>query len=123
MRKILGLKKTIPLRRRLRRNQTPAEKLFWSKILNKQFKGLKFIKQHGIDRYIVDFCCRSKKIIIEIDGDSHATNQGIKIDKERTRFLESLGYRIIRYNNRDVLNNIEGVFADLSEKTSSQSPP
>jgi very-short-patch-repair endonuclease len=116
---VLGLKRTIPLRRTLRRNQTPAEKIFWSKISNKQFHGLKFVKQHGIGKYIVDFCCRSKKMIIEIDGDSHATTDGIKSDIERSEYLKTLGYRIIRYNNRDVLNNIDGVFEDLGQQTSS----
>lgn len=120
----LGLRRTIPLRRKLRRDPTPAEKLFWSQIANRQFLGFKFVKQHGIGKYIVDFCCRSLMLVIEIDGDSHFIGDNIKADLERTKYLKSLGYNIIRYNNDDVLSNIDGVFEDLKRKlTSSQSPP
>ncbi len=112
----LGLRKTIPLRRKLRRDLTPAEKLFWSYVANKQFLGLKFIKQHGIGSYIVDFCCRSKMVIVEIDGDSHFIDSNLEADHKRTQYLESLGYKVIRYNNDEVLNNIDGVFEDLKTK-------
>ncbi|OGE77979.1 MAG: hypothetical protein A2751_01915 [Candidatus Doudnabacteria bacterium RIFCSPHIGHO2_01_FULL_46_14] len=95
---------------------TPAEKLFWSKIANRQFSNLKFRKQHGIGNYIVDFYCPEKKLIIEIDGDSHADS---KTDPARSKYLENLGYEIARYNNRDVLYNIDGVFEDLLTKLSS----
>ncbi len=89
---------------------TSAEKLFWSKVAQRQFANLKFRKQHGIGNYIVDFYCPGKKLIIEIDGDSHANS---KTDPIRSDFLAHLGYKILRYNNRDVLYNIEGVFQDL----------
>jgi very-short-patch-repair endonuclease len=112
----LGFTKTIPLRRKLRRDPTPAEKLFWSKVANRTFYGLKFVKQHGIGNYIVDFCCRSLNLIIEIDGDSHFTPEGLKSDQVRTKHLESFGYKIIRYNNLEVLNNIDGVFEDLKRQ-------
>ena len=106
-----GFRKTIKLRRKSRRNPTPAEKKFWAIVANGQFHNLKFRKQHGIGNYIVDFCYPAEKLIIEIDGDIHAT--GI-----RTKYLKSLGYKIIRYNNSDVLNNTDGVFQDLSKKLS-----
>lgn len=112
----LGLRKTIPLRRKLRRDPTPAEKLFWAQVANRQFLGLKFIKQHGIGNYIVDFCCRALMLVVEIDGDTHGTDEGKVKDKIRSNYLESLGYKIIRYNNDDVLNNIDGVFEDLKSK-------
>ena len=113
----LGLRSTISFRRKLRKDPTPAEKIFWSHVANRQFKGLKFVKQHGIGSYIVDFCCRSLMLVIEIDGDSHATFAEAA-DKIRTKYLESLGYTVIRYNNDDVLNNIDGVFQDLEIKLS-----
>lgn len=114
-----GFRKTITFRRELRHNFTPAEILFWSKIAGKQFLNLKFRKQHGIGPYVVDFYCPQKKLIIEIDGDSHASREGVESDIQRTKYLKSLAYQIVRYANRDVLNNIEGVFEDLSKKVSS----
>jgi very-short-patch-repair endonuclease len=116
MYKQLGFKKTIPTRRQFRKDPTPPEKLFWDQISNKKFLRLKFVRQHGIGPYIVDFCCRSLGLIIEIDGDSHFTKTGVVSDKERTEYLEALGYIICRYNNNDVLNNIDGVFLDLKAK-------
>jgi len=113
-----GFRKTIPLRRALRHSVTPAEKLFWSKVANRQFQNLRFRKQHGIGNYIVDFYCPKLKLIVEIDGDTHATEINVKADKKRAKYLESLGYKVIRYQNRDVLNNTQGVFEDFSEKTS-----
>ncbi len=117
MHRTIGFRKTIPIRRQLRRNLTAPEKVFWEQIANRQFQDLKFVKQHGIGPYIVDFCCRALMLIIEIDGDSHATNFGISQDKVRTGYLENLGYKIIRYNNHDVINNLDGVFQDLKSKT------
>jgi len=89
---------------------TPAEKLFWSKAANKQFSNIKFRKQHGIGNYVVDFYCAEKKLIIEIDGDSHADS---RTDPVRSKYFENLGCKIARYNNRDVLYNTDGVFEDL----------
>ncbi len=114
-----GFRKTIRLRRDLRHNPTAAELAFWSHIANKRFINFKFRKQHGIGPYIVDFYCAQKKVIIEIDGDTHATDKGPERDKNRTAYLESLGYKVIRYNNRDVLNNASGVFEDLAQKLNS----
>lgn len=109
-----GFRKTISLRRNLRHNLTPPERLFWSKVANRNFFDLKFRKQHGIGEYIVDFYCSEKSIIIELDGDSHASSQ--ERDEKRTNYLSGLGYTIVRYQNRDVLNNISGVMEDLARK-------
>ena len=111
-----GFRKTIIYRRELRHNTTPAEKLFWSKVANRAFQNLKFRKQHGIGPYVVDFYCAEKKLIVEIDGDSHATDRDIENDQERTKYLVGLSYEIVRYQNRDVINNVEGVFEDLARK-------
>lgn len=109
-----GFRKTIPLRRTLRQALTPSERLFWSKVANRSFFGLKFRKQHGVGDYIVDFYCSEKNLIIEIDGDSHALNQ--EYDTERTSYISGLGYSVVRYTNRDVLYNIDGVMEDLARK-------
>lgn len=114
-----GFRKTIVVRRNLRRQITPTEKLFWYKVSGKQFYNYKFRRQHGIGKYIVDFYCPAKKLIIEIDGDTHATPQAQVPDRIRTKYLESLGYQLIRYQNRDIINNIEGVFEDLHRRLKS----
>ncbi|MDP4000766.1 MAG: endonuclease domain-containing protein [bacterium] len=111
-----GFSNTIPLRRNLRRDTTSAEKLFWTRIAKKQFYDLEFRRQHGIGPYIVDFYCPSKNTVIEIDGDTHTTKTGKARDKVRDKYIKSLGYIMIRYNNRDVLENITGVLEDLSRK-------
>ena len=118
-----GFRKTIPLRRALRKNTTVAEQIFWAKAADREFLNLKFRKQHAIGNYIVDFYCPELKLIVEIDGDTHAFNESIMPDIERTLYLQSFGYRVIRYNNRDVLDNIDGVFQDLQEKIVNYDPP
>jgi len=111
-----GSKLTTKTRQELRTEATSAEKIFWSKVGRRQFYDLKFRRQHGIGNYIVDFYCPEKKLVVEIDGDTHAGSDAIKRDNIRTKFIESLGYTVIRYTNSDVINNIEGVFEDLSKK-------
>ena len=109
-------------RRELRHNSTPAEKVFWAMVSAKQFHNLKFRRQHSFGFYIVDFYCAGLKLIVEIDGDSHFTDQGIDYDKARTEYIESKGYRIIRYDNSEILNNLDGVFADLTFKLALDPP-
>lgn len=114
-----GFRKTVPLRRKLRQQATHAEKIFWRAVAQRQLGGLKFRRQHGIGGFIVDFYCVQKKLIIEIDGDSHFQDGAQARDMERTNYLESLGYNVIRYTNLDVVNNLDGIMQDLLEKISS----
>ena len=100
-------------RRRLRYRSTEPEQIFWYRIRNRQINNLKFRRQHSIGPFVVDFYCAEKLLVIEIDGDSHATKRGILSDLNRTAFIESKGYQIIRYNNSDIINNIDGVLEDL----------
>ncbi len=97
----------------LRKNSTIQEQKLWSLIRNKQLKGLKFTRQYPIGNYIVDFACRKEKIIIELDGGQHNEEENIKYDIKRTKYLEGLGYRVIRFWNTDIDNNIEGVYERL----------
>lgn len=111
-----GSKLTTRTRQELRHNSTAAEQLFWSKVRSKQFYSLKFRRQHGIGSFIVDIYCPERKLVIEIDGDTHAEDSAILRDKQRTEYIEALGYTVIRYTNDDVLNNIDGVFEDLGKR-------
>ncbi|CCI09515.1 MAG: endonuclease domain-containing protein [Microcystis wesenbergii TW10] len=96
----------------LRKNMTLAEKRLWYSYL-KNFK-FKVLRQRPIDHFIVDFYCPSLKLVIEIDGDTHFTDEGKAYDKERTARLESYGLKVIRFTNSQVLRNFEAVCEQLN---------
>ena len=98
----------------MRRDQTPAEQRLWARLRGRQLYGLKFRRQHPIGRFIVDFCCVSHKLVIEIDGDSHASQQ--EYDEDRTTWLEDRGYRVIRFTNREVTLQIVAVLEEIARK-------
>ena len=105
-------KRLTVLARENRKNPTPAETLIWHKLLrSKQFEHHKFHRQKPIGPYIVDFYCSELRLVIEIDGDSHATQADY--DTQRTEYLSTLGLRVIRYANRDILNNLPGIYEHL----------
>jgi very-short-patch-repair endonuclease len=107
--------KPINLMRGLRRNQSDAEgKLRWY-LRSRLIEGVKFRRQQSLGNYIVDFISFEAKLIIEVDGSQHSELQNIKKDNQRTKWLESQGYQVIRFWNTDVLENIEGVMFKVSE--------
>jgi very-short-patch-repair endonuclease len=93
--------------RQLRRSMTEAERALWRMIRNKQLCEMRFRRQRPMGQYIVDFVCLEAKLILEVDGGQHA--EQIAYDSKRTQFLESLGYRVLRFWNNDVLQNMDGV--------------
>ncbi|MDB5589295.1 MAG: ATP-dependent helicase HrpA [Devosia sp.] len=99
--------------RRLRRNQTGAEQRCWAVLHSWRVNGWHFRRQAPIGPFVVDFVCKREKLVIEIDGDSHYSGEGIARDEGRTAFLEGLGYRVVRFSNDDVMGNAEGVFEVL----------
>jgi len=99
--------------RELRNNATPAEKKLWPYLSARKLAGIRFNRQVCIGPFICDFAARSHKLIVEIDGDSHGHR--ISYDDRRTRYLERQGYRVVRFWNNDVLNNLEGVLRQLEE--------
>jgi very-short-patch-repair endonuclease len=98
----------------MRSNMTEPEKRMWYQCL-KQLP-LRFRRQRPFGPYIVDFYCAEQKLVIEIDGDSHTTDDAIIYDAERTAFLEGLGLRMVRFSNLEVMENIEGVFERLNQE-------
>ena len=92
---------------------TNQERKLWNIIRNRQFYGFRFRRQFPIEPYIVDFICREKSIIIEIDGGQHNEPDNLRYDNKRTKYLESLGFKDIRFWNTDIDNNIDGVFEYL----------
>jgi very-short-patch-repair endonuclease len=98
----------------LRQNQTEAEAKLWSRLRAHRMAGVQFRRQHAIGNYIVDFCSPRRKIIIELDGSQHLDNT--EYDLERTKYLQSLGYRVLRFWNNDVLNNTDSVLHAIWEE-------
>jgi very-short-patch-repair endonuclease len=101
----------VNLARSLRKRPTDAEKLLWRHLRSKQVYGLKFRRQEAIGRYIVDFVCFEKRLIIELDGGQHAEQQ-IQ-DQERDSWFREQGFRTLRFWNNEVLGNIEGVLETI----------
>ena len=99
--------------RELRTNATPAERFLWQHIRNRQLLGTRFNRQVPIGPYICDLVARGPKLIIELDGGQHTSNESY--DAKRTSFLEDRGYRVLRFWNNDVLENVEGVLAVIAE--------
>ena len=93
--------------RDLRNDTTYPERRLWSLLRGRRFAGLKFVRQAPVERFIVDFFCRERSLVIELDGDSHNDRAGY--DRTRQQFLESRGMTVLRIANDDVLDNIEGV--------------
>ena len=106
----------INLARKLRKNSTPQEKILWQIFRNHTFYGYEIRRQSPIGKYIVDFVCKEKKIIIEIDGGQHNTQKNILLDEERTQYLMSKGYKVIRFWNNEVTGNIDGVYKKLQQE-------
>ena len=106
----------IILARNLRKNSTIQERRLWNLLKNRQFHNLKFKRQQPIGDYIVDFICKEAKIIIEIDGGQHNEPENINYDKVRTEYLNNLGYKVIRFWNNEIYENIEGVILRLREE-------
>ncbi|BET57747.1 endonuclease domain-containing protein [Geobacter sp. 60473] len=114
-------KSLIPRARDMRSNMTEPEKRMWYQCL--KHLPLRFRRQRPVGPYIVDFYCAELKLVIEIDGAGHATDEGIVYDAGRTAFLEGLGLRVIRFGNHEVMNNIEGVFESLQKEVRPPSIP
>jgi very-short-patch-repair endonuclease len=102
--------------RELRRDATDAERRLWSALRDRRLRGYRFRRQHPIGNYVVDFACTRRRLIVEVDGGQHADNTA---DEHRTAWLETEGWRVLRFWNNDILANTEGVvltiLAELSE--------
>jgi very-short-patch-repair endonuclease len=106
--------------RRLRRNLTDAEFKIWNRLRSRAIEGCKFVRQEPIGRYVVDFVCRERRLIVEIDGGQHADN---KRDQARDRWMRDHNYRILRFWNNDVLSNTAGVLETIANALHGEVPP
>lgn len=101
--------------KQMRNKPTEAEKLMWNVLSNKQLDGYKFRRQHIIGQFIADFICLKKNLIIEVDGLHHQLPENKTSDEQRTKWLNSEGYRVIRFKNKEVLTNLDHVLDKIRE--------
>jgi very-short-patch-repair endonuclease len=102
----------------LRHEPTPAEAKLWKYLRAQTLDGTHFRRQYAINQYIVDFCAPRAKLIIEVDGSQHFDQKDY--DAERTEFLKAKGYRVLRFWNNDILNNIQGVMFEITQAISTK---
>ena len=119
----LRLRLKLGFARYLRTRQTETEKLLWFNLRNKKLNGIKFKRQVVIGKYVVDFVSFEKMLVIELDGGQHNSPNVIIKDKDRTKYLEELGYKVVRYWDNDVFNHLEAVLEDILLKASTSPSP
>src|SRR6266540_3780061 len=103
----------IPVARKLRREPTNAESKLWAELRNRQLGNFKSVRQEPVGEYVADFICRQAKLVVEVDGATHSTEDEVRRDSMRTAFFERLGSRVIRFQNDDVYNAREGVLQSV----------
>jgi very-short-patch-repair endonuclease len=104
---------TVARARELRKQQTNAESALWRRLRARRFHGVKFRRQYPIGPFVVDFCCAEAALVIEIDGGQHAANR--RADASRTRYLNELGYTVLRFWNNEVLAAEESALARIAD--------
>jgi very-short-patch-repair endonuclease len=101
--------------RELRQESTEAEKLLWEELRNRKFNGLKFRRQHPLDKFIVDFYCNEKKIVLELDGGVHNEKINKEYDEARTAMLAGLNIIVLRFKNEEVIIDMQGVLKKIRD--------
>ncbi|MBI5695609.1 MAG: endonuclease domain-containing protein [Nitrospirae bacterium] len=105
----MTIKPNTHIAKELRKNSTIAESLLWNRLRLKQMDGLKFKRQQPIDNYIVDFVCLEKRLIIELDGGQHSAD----VDGERDVYLTGNGFKVLRFWNNEIFENMNGVLETI----------
>ena len=113
--KLYNLTSLKATREYFRKNLTGAELVLWEVLKDKKLCGRKFRRQHSIGYYIADFYCSSERLIIELDGQHHYTPEGKAKDLERDKHLEMMNIKILRFENKEVLNNLTQVLKTIKE--------
>lgn len=102
-------------RKDLRNNLTPAEATLWKALQKSQIEGRKFRRQHSVGNYILDFYCPKEKLAIELDGHEHFTVNGDERDFIRDEYLRTLNIKVLRFENKEVFDNIVGVLEEIKQ--------
>lgn len=101
------------LRQSLRTKATEPELILWERLRQKRLGGYKFTRQYGIGRYIVDFYCSQRRLIIELDGSQHAELEAMEYDAERTEFFKTFNMEVLRFWNYEVMNDLDVVCEEI----------
>ena len=101
--------------RELRQESTEAEKLLWAELRNRKLNGWKFRRQHPLDKFIVDFYCNEKKLVVELDGSVHSEKINKEYDEARTAMLSALNVIVLRFKNEEVVNDIKETLKKIRE--------
>jgi very-short-patch-repair endonuclease len=109
-------KRFTPLARSLRSNATDAERRLWQGLRRKQVAGFRFRRQVVLDGFIADFACFDARLIIEVDGATHSTDEEIARDIARSAALQALGFESLRFTNEDVYRNLDGALETIWAK-------
>lgn len=110
-------------RRELRLNQTDAEKVFWARVRNRQFNGMRFFRQYSLGPYILDFYCTEVRLAVELDGGQHAWSDNREYDAFCSEYLKVHGIEVIRFWDNEALSDIQGVLNELFLKVTSPNLP
>lgn len=119
---ILNRKELKSFRVSLRKKSTSAEAVLWEMLKSKEIEGKKFRRQYSIGNYIVDFCCPSEKLIIELDGDPHGEYHKIQEDENRDKYMESLGFIVLRFENRFVFQEPDFLKSEIRKVINKSKP-
>jgi very-short-patch-repair endonuclease len=101
--------------RDMRKDGTLAEAILWKRLRNRKLDGLKFRRQHPLDKFIADFYCHEKRLVVEVDGDIHNGREAKESDDGRTFELKELGILVIRFTNEEIQHKIDTVLRLISE--------
>jgi len=108
--------------RALRKNSTDAERILWSELRDHRLSGASFRRQVPIANYIADFVCHAAKLVIELDGGQHFSDDAERADAERSAVIEAGGLRVLRFNNHDVMTNRAGVLETIATAIAERAP-
>lgn len=122
MKKILNQPPQKAIRRKLRQQPIISERKLWSKLRNRALGGYKFKRQFSIGKYVVDFYSAEAKLVIEIDGATHSTDQEVEYDKERQEYIENQGMKVKRYFNGDIKEHMDAVLESILEACKKRVP-
>lgn len=106
---------TLSFARDQRRQPTRAEATFWQAVRGRRFANLKFKRQIAIGPFVADFCCHEFRLIVELDGEPHETDEARERDRRRDGFLRREGYRVLRFPNERVLGNLDFVLREIAD--------
>ena len=112
-----------PFSRQLRSNMTDAEQALWQRLRRKQIHGVQFYRQKPLLSYIVDFYCPAAALVIEVDGSQHLEPEGQRADEVRDRALAGLGLKVLRFDDRQVLTEIDGVLDVIQRMVAERKSP